>query len=55
MTKARRFEDLIRWQKARKLASSIYGLTRHPEFSKDFRLDNPPNYDLPNGYQTKGP
>jgi len=38
MTKVRRFEDLICWQKARKLADSIHGLTRHPEFSKDFRL-----------------
>jgi len=38
MTKVRRFEDLICWQKARKLANSIHGLTRHPEFSKDFRL-----------------
>jgi four helix bundle protein len=38
MTKVRRFEDLICWQKARKLANIIYGLTRHPEFSKDFRL-----------------
>jgi four helix bundle protein len=38
MTKVRRFEDLICWQKARKLANSIHGLTRHPEFIKDFRL-----------------
>jgi four helix bundle protein len=38
MTKVRRFEDLICWQKARKLANTIHGLTRHPEFAKDFRL-----------------
>ena len=38
MTKVRRFEDLICWQKARKLANIIHGLARHPEFSKDFRL-----------------
>ena len=38
MTKVRRFEDLICWQKARSLANIIYGLTCHPEFSKDFRL-----------------
>jgi four helix bundle protein len=38
MTKVRRFEDLICWQKARNLANSIHSLTRHPEFSKDFRL-----------------
>ncbi len=38
MTKVRRCEDLICWQKARILANSIQCLTRHPEFSKDFRL-----------------
>lgn len=38
MTKVRRFEDLICWQKARILANMIHGLTRHPEFSKDFKL-----------------
>jgi four helix bundle protein len=38
MKKVRRFEDLICWQKARTFANSIHGLTRHPEFSKDFRL-----------------
>jgi four helix bundle protein len=38
MAKIRRFEDLICWQKARTLANMIFGLTRHPEFSKDFRL-----------------
>jgi four helix bundle protein len=38
MTKVRRFEDLICWQKARILANIIHGLTRHPEFSKDFKL-----------------
>jgi four helix bundle protein len=38
MTKVRRFEDLICWQRASKLANSIHSLTSHPEFSKDFRL-----------------
>jgi len=38
MSKVRRFEDLICWQKARGLANIVHGLTRHPEFSKDFRL-----------------
>jgi four helix bundle protein len=38
MTKVRRFEDLICWQKARYLANTIHSLTRHVEFSKDFRL-----------------
>jgi four helix bundle protein len=40
VTKVRRFEDLICWQKARRLANSIHRLTLHPEFSKDFRLRN---------------
>jgi four helix bundle protein len=40
MTNVRQFEDLICWQKARKLANIILDLTRHPEFSKDFRLRN---------------
>jgi four helix bundle protein len=38
MTKVRRFEDLICWQKARALANTIHGLTLHSNFSKDFRL-----------------
>jgi len=38
MTKIRRFEDLICWQRARILANTIFGLTHHSEFSKDFRL-----------------
>jgi four helix bundle protein len=38
MTKVRRFEDLICWQKACSLANTIHSLTRHPEFLKDFRL-----------------
>jgi len=38
MTKVRRFEDLICWQKARSLANIIHSLTRHPEFLKDFQL-----------------
>lgn len=38
MTKVRRFEDLICWQKARQLANSVHGLTRQTEFARDFRL-----------------
>lgn len=38
MAKVRRFEDLICWQKARALANMIHNLTRHAEFSRDFRL-----------------
>jgi four helix bundle protein len=38
MAKVRRFEDLICWQKARALANTIHNLSRHAEFSRDFRL-----------------
>lgn len=38
MTKVRRFEDLICWQKARVLANTVHALTCHAAFSKDFRL-----------------
>lgn len=38
MAKIRRFEDLFCWQKARKLANMIYDLTRHHDFSRDFKL-----------------
>ncbi|MEW5939949.1 MAG: four helix bundle protein [Chloroflexota bacterium] len=38
MSNVRRFENLICWQKARILADTIYNLTLHPNFSKDFRL-----------------
>ncbi|MFZ5884445.1 MAG: four helix bundle protein [Chloroflexota bacterium] len=38
MTKIRRFEDLVCWQKARALANTIHSLTLHPNFSKDFKL-----------------
>ncbi len=38
MTKIKRFEDLLSWQKARQTANFIYDLTEHPKFSKDFRL-----------------
>jgi len=36
MTKVRRFEDLICWQKARTMANSIHGLTCQAKFSKDY-------------------
>jgi len=38
MTKVRRFEDLICWQKARALANTIHELTCRAAFSKDFKL-----------------
>jgi four helix bundle protein len=38
MSKIRRFEDLIAWQKGRKLASTIHALTMQPKFRRDFKL-----------------
>jgi len=38
VTKIERFEDLQSWQKARQLVNSIYDLTEHPKFARDFRL-----------------
>jgi four helix bundle protein len=32
------FEDLECWQHARRLTKALYGHTKQPEFSKDFRL-----------------
>ena len=36
--KVRRFEDLVAWQKARKLTAEIYRVTSEGRFSKDFGL-----------------
>ena len=33
-----KFEDLIAWQKARKLTQGIYKVTKHGDFLKDFGL-----------------
>ena len=33
-----RFEDLIAWQKARRLAADVYAATRERQFAKDFSL-----------------
>ncbi|MEW6718316.1 MAG: four helix bundle protein [Chloroflexota bacterium] len=38
VVKVRRFEDLVCWQKARTLASAVYGLTINPKFARDFKL-----------------
>lgn len=38
MAKIERFEDLIAWQKARKLTRAIYEATRQDVFAKDFGL-----------------
>jgi four helix bundle protein len=38
MKKIERFEDLIAWQKARKLTRQIYEITRQVPFAKDFGL-----------------
>lgn len=40
MSKIERFEDLIAWQKARALASSVYRISDKPPFSRDFALKN---------------
>ena len=36
--KVERFEDLIAWQKARKLTARIYQVSGQGVFGKDFRL-----------------
>jgi hypothetical protein len=38
MGKVERFEDLVAWQKARKLAAEIYQITRTGEFARDYGL-----------------
>ncbi len=38
MTKIQRFEDILAWQKARKLAQTIYELSEQSPFNKDFKL-----------------
>jgi hypothetical protein len=38
MKKIERFEDLVAWQKSRKLTQEIYQATRRGDFSKDFGL-----------------
>jgi len=38
MATIKNFEDLIAWQKARELAGSVYELTHHDKFSRDFGL-----------------
>ena len=34
----KRFEELIAWQKARRLAADVYAITRTTKFAKDFSL-----------------
>ncbi|MHC4106761.1 MAG: four helix bundle protein [Planctomycetota bacterium] len=38
MSKVVNFEDLIAWQRARKLAGFVYDVTREGEFARDFGL-----------------
>ncbi len=35
---ARKFEDVIAWQKARELTKAIYGVTQQSAFAKDWGL-----------------
>ena len=38
MSKIKKFEDLIAWQKARELTKEIYTITRQGDFAKDYGL-----------------
>lgn len=38
MANIERFEDILGWQKARKVTSKIYEINGHGDFSKDFGL-----------------
>lgn len=38
MTKVKRFEDVIAWQKARELVKMVYEMTREGDFARDFSL-----------------
>jgi four helix bundle protein len=38
MSKIKKFEDLIAWQKARELTREIYTITRQGDFAKDYGL-----------------
>ncbi|MBX7220272.1 MAG: four helix bundle protein [Blastocatellia bacterium] len=38
--KIERFEDLIAWQKARKLTTEVYKATQNQKFAKDWGLSN---------------
>jgi len=38
MGKVERFEDLIAWQKARRLTRDVYRVTKQGEFAKDYGL-----------------
>jgi four helix bundle protein len=38
MAKINRFEDLICWQKARKIVNELYAVTKEVNFSKDYSL-----------------
>jgi hypothetical protein len=40
VSRVERFEELIAWQKARSLASSIYEITRQGGFARDFGLSS---------------
>jgi len=37
---SKRFEELVVWQKARKLTDMVYELTRRREFARDFGLQD---------------
>lgn len=38
MTKVKKFEDVIAWQKVRELVKMVYEMTREGDFARDFSL-----------------
>jgi hypothetical protein len=38
MPTIKRFEDILAWQKARKVTASVYRITKNGEFAKDFGI-----------------
>jgi four helix bundle protein len=40
MNKVERFEDLVAWQKARRLASAVYDVSRRGTFGRDYGLSS---------------
>lgn len=38
MTKVKKFEDVIAWQKVRELVKMVYEMTREGDFTRDFSL-----------------
>jgi hypothetical protein len=41
-----RFEEMHAWQSVRDLVKPVYGVTKQPEFNKDFALRDQIHYSL---------